>query len=108
MAVLYVTEYCSLAIAQVGGMVAQVPQEPPLAEQAIAITAGSTITAAFNAKTTLVRIETDAICGITFGTAPTATVQAAGVGSGRLIAGQTEYRGVPKGQNFKAAVIATT
>lgn len=108
MAFLYVTEYVGLAFPQLGGAGPQIPQEPPLAEQAIAITAGSTQTAAFNAATTLIRIATDAICGVTIGLNPTATVQAAGLGSGRFVAGQTEYRGVVKGQGFKAAVIATT
>lgn len=108
MAILYVTEYAGLAVAQIGGNVPQIPQEPPLAEQAIAITASSTTTAPFNALTTLVRIETDAICGVTFGTAPTASVAAAGAGSGRMVAGQTEYRGIARGQGYKVAVIATT
>lgn len=107
MAVLYITEYVGLMPA-VGGGVGQVPIEPPLAEQAIAITASSTLTAAFNAKTRLVRIETDAICGVTIGAAPTATVSNGTVGSGRLVAGQTEYRGIPPNTTFKAAVIATT
>lgn len=106
MATLYVTEYATIAILQ-AGRVTQVPMEPPLAEQAIAITAGSTTTAAFNAKTTLVRVETDAICGVTIGTAPTATVVSGGLGSGRFAANQTEYRGIP-GPGYKAAVIATT
>jgi len=107
MAVLYVTEYATIAIMQAGRMT-QVPQEPPLAEQAISITAGSTQTAAFNAKTALVRVHSDVICGVTFGTNPTATAVAGGVGSGRFAANQTEYRGVPLGAAFKAAVIATT
>jgi tetrahydromethanopterin S-methyltransferase subunit C len=107
MAFLYVTEYATIAIMQAGRQT-QVPQEPPLVEQAIAITAGSTQTAAFNAKTGLVRVHTDAICGVTFGTNPTATVQSAGLGSGRMAIGQTEYHGVPLGAAFKAAVIATT
>lgn len=108
MAILYVTEYAELGATIGGGRTAQVPMEPPLVEQAIAITAGSTTTAAFNAKTTLVRVETDAICGITFGTAPTATVASAGLGSGRFAAGQTEYRAVRAGAAMKVAVIATT
>lgn len=105
MAVLYVTEYATIAIMQ-AGRVTQVPQEPPLAEQAIAITASSTLTAAFNAKTSLIRVHTDAICGVTIGLAPTATAVSAGSGSGRFAANQTEYRGVNPG--MKAAVISTT
>lgn len=108
MATLYVTEYAELAAAQGGGRVAQVPMEPPLVEQAIAITGSSTQTAAFNAKTTLLRVETDAICGYTFGTNPTATVASAGLGSARLVAGQTQFHAVRAGTAMKVAVISTT
>ena len=107
MAVLYVTEYATIAIMQ-AGRVTQIPAEPPLAEQVVAIGAVSAQTAAFNAKTALVRVHTDAICGVTFGTNPTATVSNGTVGSGRMAATQTEYRGVPLGSSFKCAVIATT
>lgn len=107
MTVLYITEYAELQIGP-AGRVGQMPMEVPIAEQAIAITAGSTQSAAFNAKTRSVRIHTDAICGITFGTNPTATVVSAGLGSQRLAANQTQFHGVPLGQSFKVAVIATT
>jgi hypothetical protein len=105
MPVLYVTEYVGIAAAHSGNS-AQVPQEPVVVEQAIAITSSSTQTAAFNSKTTLIRVHADSICGVTIGTNPTATVSAGGLGSGRFVAGQTEFRGVFPGQ--KAAVIATT
>ena len=74
MAVLYITEYATLGVQQVGGMVSQTPQEPPLAEQTVAISGSSAQSSAFNAQTTLVRLHTDAICSIEFGTNPTATV----------------------------------
>jgi hypothetical protein len=108
--VITITEYATIAIPQVGGLGMQVPQEPPLAEQAIAITASSVQSAAFNAKTTLVRINIDgtAAAAVTFGTNPTATIPSAGLGSGRISANGAEYRGVPKGQSFKVAFIATT
>lgn len=110
MSVITITEYASIALVQVGGAQAQVPAEPPLAEQAIAITGSSVQSAAFNAKTTLVRINIDgtAAAAITFGTNPTATTPSAGAGSGRVSANGTEFRGVPKGQSFKVAFIATT
>jgi hypothetical protein len=110
MSVITITEYAGLAYPQVGGIQAQVPQEPPLAEQAIAITGSTAQSAAFNAATTLVRINIDgtAACAITFGTNPTATTPSAGAGSGRLAANQTEFRGVPRGQSYKVAFIATT
>jgi len=109
-AYMYVTEYASIAYAQVGGERPQVPQEPPLAEQAIAISGSSAQSAAFNAGTTLVRIHIDGSgpAGVTFGTNPTATVESGGTGSGRFAASQTEYRAVPKGQSFKVAGIVTT
>ena len=110
MSVLTITEYASLVIAQVGGVNVQVPQEPPIAEQAITIAASSTACAAFNAQTTLVRLNVDgtAACAVTFGTAPTATTPSAGAGSGRVSANATEFRGVVRGQSYKLAVIATT
>lgn len=48
--------------------------------------AGEAKSAAFAATTKLVRIHTDAICSIKFGTAPTATTS-----NRRMAAGQTEY-----------------
>jgi hypothetical protein len=108
MAVLYVTEYVGLALVQTGGQLIQAPQEPPLVEQAIAITAGSTVTAVFNDKTTLVRVVTDAVCGVTFGITPTAAVQNGTLGSQRLAANQSQFHSVPKNSKMKVAVIATT
>ncbi len=109
-AYMYLTEYPSIGYGQVGGLIAQVPQEPPLAEQAIAISSTSAQSAAFNAQTTLVRIHIDGSgpAGVTFGTNPTATVESGGAGSGRFAANQTEYRAVPRGQLFKVAAIVTT
>lgn len=104
MAILYVTEYSGTALVQIAGQVAQVPAEPPLASQVVVIGAGSLQSAAFNAQTTLVRIHCDVASEVLFGTNPTAVLNT----SGRMAAGQTEYRGVPKGQAFKVAVIAPT
>jgi len=106
MATLYVTEYANIAVLQ-GGRVTQVPMEPPLVEQAFTFTT-TTQSAAFNAQTTIVRLHTDAICGVTFGTNPTATAASVGLGSGRMVAGQTEYRAVPKGVSYKVAVLSVS
>ncbi len=103
MATLYVTEYATLGVPQVGGMVSQTPQEPPLVEQTVSIGASSTQSNAFNAATTLVRLHTDAICSVEFGTNPTATS-----GKARMPANQTEFKTVPKGQSFKVAVITNS
>lgn len=95
MATLYVTEFASLASA---GSYAQAAQTPPLAAYTLAIAAGSAASPAFNAKTKIVRLHTDANCSIKFGAAPTAVP-----GETRMAAGTTEYFGVVKGQ--KVAVI---
>ena len=101
---LYVTEYYSVASPQVGGLNAQVPSEPPLVEQTpIDYSGGHAESAAFNALTTLIRIHTDSICSVLIGTTPVATT-----GSARMVAGQTEYRSVPKGQNYKISVVGNT
>jgi hypothetical protein len=81
--------------------------QPPIAEQAIVNTGASTASAAFNQKTRFVRLHTDAICAVAFGTAPTAIVAGA-TGTMRMAANQTEYHGVPQGQSYKVAVIAST
>lgn len=109
-ATMYVTEYVGLAIVQIAGANAQVPQEPPLAEQAIAISATSAQSAALNAATTLVRIHIDGAgpAAVKIGLNPTATVASGGVGSGRFAANQTEYRAVIAGQGTKVAGIVTT
>jgi len=102
MATLYITEYAELEIGP-AGRVGQMPMEPPLAEQTVAIGGTSAQSLAFNASTRFVRLHTDAICSVEFGTNPTATGT-----TGRLAASQTEYRGVPKGQSYKVAVITNT
>ncbi len=108
MAVLYITEYASLSNLPVG-QTGQMPQETPLAEQTVAIGVSTTQSAAFNAKTNVIRVHTDAICGVTVGVNPTATVASGGAGSGRMAANQTEYRDVSLGRiagtPFKIAVI---
>jgi len=75
---------------------------PPIVEQTIAIGGASVASAAFNAKTALVRIHTDAICSIKFGaTAPTATAT-----NMRLPADTIEYFSV--NNNSFVAVITNT
>lgn len=100
MAVLYITEYAGLMPSPPGG-VGQIPVEPPLAEQTVAIGGSSVASNAFNAGTTLVRLHADAICSVEFGATPTATATKA-----RMAANQTEYKGVSFG--LKVAVITNT
>lgn len=101
MAVLYITEYAGLMPSPPGGQ-GQVPMEPVLAEQTVAIGAEAK-SALFNKQTRLIRIHVDAICSVLIGTAPTATTA-----SGRLAANQTEYRGVPMTGTYKISVISNT
>lgn len=75
---------------------------PPIAEQTVAITGASVqCTNAFNSKTALIRLKTDAICSIAIGTNPTATTSTM-----RLSAEDTEYFSVSP--NMKIAVISNT
>lgn len=102
MAVLYVGEFKSVGGSSnfnvAGALV------PPIAEQTVAIGGASVAcTNAFNDNTMFVRIETDAICSIAWGTNPTATT-----GNMRLAANQIEYFAVPPGQRYKVAVITNT
>ena len=99
MATLYIAEFSKPATYSNG--VIQVLQLPPLAQQTVVIGAGSLPSAAFNAATALIRVNTDAICSIAVGTAPTATTAMM-----RMVAGQTEVFGVSAGD--KIAVIANT
>jgi len=99
MAVLYIAEYANPPFFQ--GSYFQAPKDPPLAEQTVAIGAGSVQSNAFNAKTRLIRVHTDAICSISIDSNPTATATKA-----RMAAGQTEYHAVNPGD--KIAVITNT
>lgn len=95
MAVLYISEY-----ANTGGF-SGVGTEPAITDQTVAIAAGSAQSNAFRANTNLVRLHTDAICSVLFGSNPTATAT-----NKRLPAGAVEYFYVAPGQ--KVAVITNT
>jgi hypothetical protein len=103
MAKLYVTEYSDEGQTVRG--VAQVAQEnsATVEQTPVVIGGGSLQSAAFAATTVMVRISTDAICSIAFGTNPTATAN-----NKRLAADQVEYFGVPLAGSFKVAVITNT
>lgn len=104
MATLYVTEFAKQG-RDASGYLNQngSPEQPPVAEQTVAIGVGSVASSAFNAGTAIVRLHTDAICSVAFGTAPTASATTM-----RLAAGQTEYFAVVPGSGFKVAVITNT
>ncbi len=96
MATLYITEYAGIMDDRV-----QIPIEPPLVNQTVAIGASSAQSAPFAATTRVIRISTDAICSVLIGVNPTATAS-----DGRFAANQTEFRGVSGGQIL--AVITNT
>lgn len=101
MATLYVTEFG--ASGAVGNFAIGAVQQQPIAEQTVAIGASSAQSAAFNANTTIIRLQADAICSVEFGANPTATT-----GKMRLAANQTEYFTVPPNSGWKVAVITNT
>lgn len=101
MAFVYVSEFASLGNDAGGRVMEGIPQTPPIAEQQVAITAGSVASAAFNSATKFILVHTDAICSIAFGASPTAVATAA-----RMAAGETRRYAVVPGQ--KIAVITNT
>lgn len=99
---LYVTEFSDEAQTVRGA--AQVAQVNATTVDQTPVTYSTTTqSAAFAATTVLVRIETDSICSIAFGTNPTATTS-----NMRLAVDQVEYFGVPVGQSYKVAAITNT
>lgn len=101
MATLYVSEFSipgNLVNIQSIGAVSQ----PSVNDQTVTFTT-TTQSAAFKNNTNVVRIHTDGICSIAFGTNPTATTTNA-----RMTAGSTEYFVVPQGQSFKVAAVTNT
>lgn len=101
MATLYVTEYSQPTY---NGGIVQIASEPEVATQTVAISGSSAATTnAFANNTNIVRLHTDSICSVFFGTSPTATTS-----KRRMNAGDTEYFGVPVGSAYKVAVITNT
>lgn len=100
MATLFVTELNRVIV---GGanIVVPVGAVPGPAEQAVAIGAGSTQSAAFNADTRFIMVSADTACCLAFGPNPTAVTTAH-----RLPAGETRYYGVAPGS--KVAAIASS
>ena len=99
MADLYIAEYRTLGTSSRG--TPQTPPNPPVAEQKLAIGAGSVQSSAFSDGTVLVRLHCDAVCSVAFGSNPTATSS-----NMRLAANQTEFFAVEPGA--KVAVIENT
>lgn len=98
MAKLTVTEFSLLTETSLGRT--QTVKAPPVTEQQLGISGASNPSAAFNARTVVVRLKTDTACSIAWGSAPVAVS-----GNCPMEAGQTEYFGVNPGD--KVAVITT-
>lgn len=107
MAVLYITEFAQLAPQPVG-QTGQVAMQPPLAEQTVSLSSTSAASNAFNSQTRFVRLHTDTICAVEFGTSPTAVGSGGGSPTARMAANQTEYFGVPAGASFKVAGVTSS
>jgi hypothetical protein len=99
MSVLYISEYTDAPLYI--GQAIPVGVEPAIAQQAVTISGVSAQSAAFNAKTTFIRVHVDGITSLKFGSNPTAVTTEL-----RLAASQTEYFGVIGGQ--KVAGITNT
>lgn len=95
MSKLYISEYAS--VAQNGK--AQVVVEPPLAVQVVDFSGGVASSAAFNAQTNIVRLNTDAVCSFRFGGTATTSYP-------RMSVDQTEYFAVQP--RSTVSVIANT
>lgn len=100
MGIAYITEFENLE--NVGGSIGQIAAQPPIAEQTVSYTT-HTESSALNANTKYVRVHTDSICSVSFGTAPSATTSKM-----RMAANQTEYFKVPKNFSYKLSFVANT
>lgn len=94
MATLYISEYTEGAVSQVPNGL-PLAAEPPVAEQTVALSGTSAQSNAFNGKTRIIRVHTDAICSILVGANPTATTA-----KKRLPADHTEYFSVQPGDKI--------
>ncbi len=100
MSFLYVTEYQSQS-KDFQGNVVPAGVEPPLAEQRLTFTATASVpSSTFNAKTTFIRVHTDAACFIKLGDSPTTTA----TNAKKLAANTTEFFGLSYPQ-LKIAVL---
>lgn len=100
MAKAYISEYARMALDSRG--LVPIPEEPPVATQVLD-TAGTHLSAAFNAETRFIRVNTDGVVSYKIATAPTAATT-----DPRMAANQTEYLGVKAALGLKIDVIANT
>jgi hypothetical protein len=102
MATVYVTELSFMGVDQTG-ISSPVPMMPPTAEQTVAVTGASVQSNRLNNSTALVRICSDVVCSVAFGTNPTALTT-----SMRIPANIPVDFCVPRGAGFRVAVIANS
>lgn len=106
MAKVYISEYARVAMD--GKSSVPSAEEPPVATQVLD-TAGTHLSAVFNAETRLIRVHTDGIISYRIAAAPTAVTT-----DPRMAANQTEYFGVPRAaaaaanEGYKIDVVANT
>lgn len=98
MASLYITEFADIGAIKGPTPIADTPANTV---QKVTIGGSSTQSSAFASNTRLVRLHTDAICSVLFGSNPTATAS-----HSRMSADTTEYFAVTPGH--KVAVITNT
>lgn len=84
---------------------AQIAMCPPVTTQSITITGTNATSAAFNANTNIVRLQSDANCSIAW-SLTTSTIATATATSFLLIAGAPEYFGVLPGLSLAAITTA--
>src|SRR5262245_38533877 len=101
MATLYLTEYAR-SPGMRSGQALPAGEDPPLAEQTVAIGAGSTQSSALNSKTRFIRLHCDATCSVALGSNPTATTS-----NRRMAANSTEFVGLTREQVAAGLKVAT-
>lgn len=99
MATLYITEYSQQG-ADSSAHTVPAALVPEVAVQAVAISGTSAASAAFAGNTTIVRLQSDTACWVTFATSPTATTSKT-----PLSANSPEYFSVIAGSGLKVAGI---
>jgi hypothetical protein len=92
----YVTEY-SQTVPQQAGSAIPIVDSAPITVQKLDITSGHAESAAFNAKTRIIRITADAAWNYLVSSGGTAATTSNG---SRLAAGAVEYLGVPLGRSY--------
>jgi hypothetical protein len=101
MAVAYITEFAEMQPMTTAGGLGSAVLWPKVADQNVAIGAGSLQSSAFNTLTRMIRVNVDVSCAIEIGGNPDASIA-----NTRMSANSTEYFGVRPGSNLKLAVIA--